>query len=162
MKKERREDSFIKNPYFKGGNKEMRDFIYANLKYPKSVLDGRVEGEVKLKYSIDHHGNVIDVRIIGGLDEACNAEAVRVVKLLKFVVPPNPKKLRITFHKNITIHFKLKKSNQVSQKEPIVTTQQQIQYTVISTSNTEKPKEQKSTGSTYNYTITIKSSHPTS
>ena len=35
MKKERKEDSFIKQPYYKGGDKMLNTFINENLKYPE-------------------------------------------------------------------------------------------------------------------------------
>ncbi len=165
MKKERRDDSFIKHPYFKGGHKAMSDFIASQLKYPKSVLNGEISGEVYLKYSINLHGDVFDVKVIGGLDEICNAEAIRVVKLLKFIVPKNPKKLKITFHKNITIHFKI---NIKSQQTPILVDnpgQGTPQYTyalITSRPATTPESEIKKEPVSYNYTITIKSAHPTS
>ncbi len=157
MKKERRDDSFIKNPFYPGGNQAMSKFITDNLKYPKHVLEGKISGEVYLKYSIDLQGNVFDVRIVGGLDEACNAEAVRVVKLLKFIVPKNPKKLKITFHKNITIHFKLKHADQTKQPDPINASDQtqEFQYTVIASQKTTDTESPKPVGTTYSYTITI-------
>ncbi len=155
MKKERRNDSFIKHPYFKGGDKALKEFVAANLKYPASVLNGSVEGDVNLKYSIDQNGHVFDIRIIGGIDEACNAEAIRVVKLLKFVIPKNPKKLKITFHKNISIHFKRK--NIKEQTKPIqVQVPQQYQYSIVTSAPTTTKDKEVPTTSSYNYTITIK------
>ena len=161
MKKERRNDSFIKHPYFKGGDKALKEFIAAHLKYPASVLEGSVEGDVNLKYSIDQHGHVFDIRIIGGLDEACNAEAIRVVRLLKFVIPKNPKKLRITFHKNITIHFKRK--NIKDQPKPVkMQVPQRFQYSFVSSTPGNATKKDVPAASSYNYTITIKTTPPNS
>ena len=155
MKKERKDESFIKNPYYKDGDKALRDFVAANLKYPKSVLEGKVKGKVHLKYSIDVQGNVMDVRIIGGLDEACNAEAIRVVKLLKFIVPKNPKKLKIVFHKNITIHFKLR--NQVQKKTLPIQAENsgvgQFQYSLVSSKVTTPIIKEKSKEVVYNYSV---------
>lgn len=155
MKKERKDESFIKNPYYKDGDKALKAFVAANLKYPKSVLEGKIKGKVHLKYSIDTQGNVMDVRIIGGLDEACNAEAIRVVKLLKFVVPKNPKKLKIVFHKNITIHFKLKSQVQkktlpIQPASPIVG---QFQYALVKAKVDTPVIKEKPKAVIYNYTI---------
>jgi TonB family protein len=105
MKKETKEDSFIRQPYYDGGDKAMIVFIVKNLRYPTVSLANKVEGGVHIKYDINNKGHVTDAKIVSGLDPACNEEAVRVVKLLKFIVPKNPRKMRIIFHKKIRIHF---------------------------------------------------------
>lgn len=107
MKKERKDDSFIKQPYYPGGDKALGVFIIQNLKYPEISKANKVEGDVHLKIDINHKGDVIDVKIIGGLDIACNEEAIRVVKILKYIVPKTPRNLKVTFHKNIRIHFNI-------------------------------------------------------
>ena len=107
MKKERKEDSFIRQPYYKGGDKALSAFVSANLQYPIQSREHKIEGDVHIRYDINHKGDVIETKIIGGLDDLCNEEAVRVVKMLKFIVPKTPRHLKVTFHKNIRIHFHL-------------------------------------------------------
>lgn len=158
MSRESRGDNFIKNPFYKGGHQAMSKFISENLNYPKSVLDGQISGEVYLKYSVDYKGNVYDVRVVAGLDEACNAEAIRVVMLLKFIVPKNPKKLKITFHKNITIHFRFKQTEQT--KQPIIIdgnshSPQTFQYKLITTEKKIASEKPQPLGTTYSYSIKI-------
>ncbi len=36
MKKERKDDSFLKQAYYKGGDTALKEFISQNLKYPES------------------------------------------------------------------------------------------------------------------------------
>jgi protein TonB len=152
LKKERKEESFIKKPYYKEGVKAFNDFIYSNLRYPQEAQNHKIEGIVICKYDIDHEGNVIDVKVIKGLGYGCDEEAIRVIKLLKFEVPKNPRGLRIIFHKDIKIQFKM----QVIPKEIPKPTQVQIQYTISSATTamsnqqttTPKPKQ-----NTYQYTI---------
>jgi TonB family protein len=105
MKKETREDSFIKQPYYQGGDKALIEFVTKELKYPIKSLDVKTEGTVYIRYDINNKGAVVDAKIISGLDRYCNDEAIRVVKLLKFIVPKIPRGMRLTFHKNIRIHF---------------------------------------------------------
>ena len=117
MKKERREDSFIKQPYYVGGDSAMKDFISKNIVYPESSRKNNIDGHINLKYDINYKGDVTDVKIIAGLDEACNEESIRVVKLLKFKVPKTPRHLKITFHKSLVIHFN-QKENITIESEP--------------------------------------------
>ena len=65
MKKERKEDSFIKQPYFNGGDKALKDFINSNLVYPELARINKVEGDVNIRYEINHKGDVTEVKIIG-------------------------------------------------------------------------------------------------
>ncbi len=161
MKKERKEDSFIKQPYFNGGDKALKDFINRNLVYPELARINKVEGDVNIRYEINHKGDVTDVKIIGGLDEACNDEAIRVVKLLKFIVPKAPRGLKVTFHKTIRIHFRLNQIishviQPIQIPESTLSKEQgmQISYTI-----TQKPSipidVKKPQSTTYQYTVKI-------
>jgi protein TonB len=105
LKKERKEDSFIKNPYYKGGNQALSAFVQANLIYPVNA-EIPIEGTVIVKYDVDHLGTVVDARVIKSLGSNFDEEALRVVRLLKFEVPKTPRKLKVIFHKDIHIHFK--------------------------------------------------------
>ena len=144
--KERKDKHFIKKPAYPGGRDALRKFIKENLVYPEKALEEKVEGTVSLKYSIDHKGNVTDSHIISGLGYGCDEEAVRLVKLLKFVVPKNAKKVRVSFQKDIHIHFRLPKTP----AKPKVTVN--YQYTQP---QSEASKSANSQSGSYNYTITI-------
>jgi TonB family protein len=164
LKKERKEESFIKKPFYKEGAKAFNDFIYSNLKYPQEAVKNKIEGIIICKYDIDHEGNVIDVKVVKGLGYGCDEEAVRVIKKLKFEVPKNPRGMRIIFHKDIKIQFKMQvqkveepKQNLLQPLAPIVQTK--IQYTITPTvpkSNpSQKPLTQKPQPNTYQYTIKL-------
>lgn len=161
MKKETREDSFIKQPYYEGGDKALATFISSHLQYPNKSLENKIEGSVYLRYDIDIKGNVTDAKVVSGLDKHCNEEAIRVVKLLKFTVPKNPRKMRITFHKTIRIHFAINQVAQVTEMEDIVEANampqmpaQSLAYTIIPqvkpTISSPKPSP-----TIYTYTVKI-------
>ena len=107
--KHRKDDQFIKKPIYKGGIKAMREFIAKHMHYPEEALKNKIEGSVQMKYDIDYKGNVTKTNIIAGIGYGCDEEASRIVKLFKFEVPKNPRKLKISFHKKIKINFKLPK-----------------------------------------------------
>ncbi len=109
MRTKRKEENFIKKPYYDGGIKAMRTFIKSNLRYPEEALKNKIEGQVHLRYSINYQGKVVKTKIISGLGYGCNEEAERIVKLFTFIVPKAPRKLKILFHKTIRINFKLPK-----------------------------------------------------
>jgi TonB family protein len=139
MKKETKDQSFIKPPYYKEGNAAMMQKIYSLLTYPKEALIQGIEGHVTLKYDINHEGKVIDAKAIKGLGYGCDAEAIRVIKLINFEVPKNPRRLKVTFHKNITIHFKMPVP---APKANVPTVNNvNIQYTITPTPPSSSQKE---------------------
>ncbi len=153
MKKEAKDKEFLKRPTFKGGDKALSKFIADHLRYPSEALQKAIEGTVAIKYTIDHKGGVVDTKILtrigGGLDE----EAVRLVKLLKFDVPPH-RGLKILFHKDLQIHFRLPR--QIAAGEPhivsgVVT---EVQYSLTpTTAVTELKPSPPPSSSGYNYTV---------
>ncbi len=109
MKKERKEDSFLKKPWYKGGNKALQQVIYGQLEYPQEALKEKIEGVVRLRLDIDYTGKVVGAKTIQGLGFGCDEEAIRVAKKLEFEVAKSPRKLKVTFHKNLNIQFTLPK-----------------------------------------------------
>lgn len=152
MAKERRDDSFIKKPIYPGGTKAFRKFIKDNLKYPKEALANKTEGTVHLKYTIDHKGKVIDTKVVKGVGGGCSEEACRILKLLQFEVPKNPRKLRVTFHQKTQITFKLPKSKTVKKAAP---TPSKPAFRYVYKPADKSPNEEKTDKTKVSYTYTI-------
>ncbi len=167
--KERRDDSFIKKPVYPGGNTAFRKFIKENLTYPKEALKNKIEGTIFIKYTIDHKGKVTETKVVKGIGYGCDAEAQRILKLLQFEVPKNPRRLRVTFHQKTQITFKLpkEKANVPSKPTPPKskhtnmaisgTAMGPMQLRYIYTPNKKKtqPAKPKPTKPKMGYTITI-------
>ena len=145
MRKEAKDKEFIKKPVYKGGPKALKKFIGENLRYPKEALDNKVEGTVYVNYDINHKGQVTAARVIKGIGHGCDEEAMRLVKLLKFEVPKN-RGVRVVFHKNIQIHFRLPKVKE----KPV-----QLQYNYVNTPEKSASQTEQKKNST-SYTITFK------
>ena len=141
MQKEKKDKHFIHKPSYPGGKEALSKFVGDNLKYPQEALDKDIEGTVRIKYTINHKGDVIDTRVLHGLGHGCDEEAERVVRLLKFKVPRN-RKIKVQFFKNIHVHFKLPRK-----------TKQSTSVSYHYTTETEQDKPAESTGYTYSITI---------
>lgn len=142
MQKEKKDKHFIKKPVFPGGHEALKKFIRDNMRYPKEAVKNRIEGTVSLKYTINHQGKVIEAKVIKGLGHGCDEEAIRLAKLLKFDVPKT-RNLKVQFHKDLHVHFRLPKARKTSPK---------YQYQVTTA------KEQDTSGQpqkSYNYSIVI-------
>ena len=140
---EKKSKQFVKKPFYKGGKTAFNKFVTDNLKYPKEALDNKIEGTVMLRYSINYKGIVEDVKVIKSLGYGCDEEAIRIIKLLKFEVPKEPRKLRVLFHKETKLFFRLPKKKQS-------TSSTSVKYSIT---KEKKEESEKSSGSGYSYTI---------
>lgn len=61
---------------------KMSQFIFSNLKHPQEAKDAGVEGEVKVKFTINTEGKVADPSITEGLGHGCDEEVLRVINLM--------------------------------------------------------------------------------
>lgn len=148
MKKERKPESFIKQPKYPGGKKAMDEFIRTNMIYPEEALKNKVAGSVSVNYDVDVFGKVFNVKIKHGIGYGCDEEAVRLVGLLHY----EKKKyqgLRVTFHKNIIIHFRLPDAAPIPQQGLVINYQfresvpappqgQTFSYTIVTENDSEK------------------------
>lgn len=64
----------------KGGMQTFQDYLSNNLTYPTLSLRNKTQGTVEVNFIVEKSGTVSNVEIKKGLDEACNNEALRVVK----------------------------------------------------------------------------------
>jgi TonB family protein len=113
MKKDVKDDVFIRQPVYPGGNHALNAYLAENIKYPQDALESKTEGIVELRIYIDHQGHVYDAKILGSLSTSCNEEAIRLVKTLKFLIPKNPRNLKISFQKILRVQFKIPKKKDV-------------------------------------------------
>ena len=150
MSKEKKDNHFIKKPFYEGGITALRKFIKENLKYPKEALDNKIEGTVLVRHDINHKGKVIGAKVLKGIGHGCDEEAIRLIKLLKYEVPKGPRKLKVKFHKDTKINFRLPKVKPKKKPIKVKSTQGKlsIKYTI-----TPKSGEKKEVKKTYNYTI---------
>ncbi|MGA1582453.1 MAG: energy transducer TonB [Saprospiraceae bacterium] len=148
MQREKKDTHFVKKPYYVGGLSAMRQFISSHLQYPPEALQGRIEGTVHVRYTLDRTGAVIGARVIAGIGNGCDEEALRVVRLLKFHAPKNQVQ-NIKFHKTIQIHFRLPAQNPQDQQP------ESVSYVYAITPKTQPEVEKSPTSGviTYSYTI---------
>lgn len=67
-------------PTFQGGDANtFRNWVSSQLVYPKKALENGIQGTVLLQFDIDRNGNIINVKVLRGVDKTLDDEAVRVV-----------------------------------------------------------------------------------
>jgi len=138
---------FFNKPFYPGGNEAMDVFIKKVLTYPEAALEAKKEGTVKVKLTMDHKGKVLHAKAMNSLGYGLDEEAVRVVKLLHFKIAKNHK-VKVTFHKDLNIHFKLPPPKP---KAPPQEQTAQVQYNY--TYRPAKPKKEPPKRKGYSYQI---------
>lgn len=130
-------------------------FIQNNLQYPPEAMAAKIEGTVRIRFSIDHLGKVFKSQVIASLGHGCDEEAIRLVQLLRFEVPKTYQ-LKVQHHRTLNIHFKMQ-VNPLPTEAPPLPTPLSIQYTISSSSSPETSTAvTDSSNQGYHYTIQLK------
>lgn len=67
-------------PLFNGGDAQaFTDWIYANLEYPQKAKEDGIRGRVTVEFLIDKEGNAINAKVLRGVEQSLDNEALRVV-----------------------------------------------------------------------------------
>ena len=67
-------------PSFQGGDaNEFSKWVNSRLVYPEIAKENGVQGRVTLQFTVEADGRVTNVRVLRGVDESLDKEAVRVV-----------------------------------------------------------------------------------
>jgi protein TonB len=67
-------------PTFNGGDADaFVKYVQQNLKYPPRALDNQEEGRVTVNFVVDQNGKVKNAKVVKGVSDALDAEALRVV-----------------------------------------------------------------------------------
>lgn len=67
-------------PQFKGGNEELFKFLRNSIQYPEAARSRRVEGVVKVCFTIDSTGAVVGEGILSSPDSSLHEEALRLIR----------------------------------------------------------------------------------
>ncbi len=68
-------------PKFKGGDmNEFRMWVAKNLRYPEIAAENGISGRVFVQFAVGSDGKVCDVKVVRGVDDALDKEAVRVIE----------------------------------------------------------------------------------
>ena len=88
--------------HYTGGKEQLLKDIKANLKYPPAAKRNRRQGTVVVHVKLMENGTLTNVKVVQDkLGAGCGAEAVRIVKTLKFNAPG------YVAEYNIPVKFKL-------------------------------------------------------
>lgn len=96
--------------FFKGDERNfLEKWVYLYLKYPEEAIIMGVQGVVNVEFVVEADGSVTNVKVVRGVDDQLDAEAVRVVSVSPKWRPAikNGEKVRVKY--SLPIEFRLKK-----------------------------------------------------
>lgn len=97
------------DPSFPGGEKAMIKFLQENLVYPQDEKKKGITGTTYILFTVDVDGKITNVKVMNGIKdcEACDNEAVRVIKKMPNWIPAKKDGQNIKFNQMIPIKFHL-------------------------------------------------------
>ncbi|MEQ9297368.1 MAG: TonB family protein [Cyclobacteriaceae bacterium] len=95
-------------PTYTGGIEEFYNYVLQNYRYPESAFAKRLEGQVIIDFLIDDQGNTSNFRVMRGISQELNAEAVRLISSTEGWVPAEYNGQTVNARKSVPITFKLK------------------------------------------------------
>ena len=84
-------------------------WVYQYLKYPDSAVRNGIQGRVLVEFIIGKDGNVSDVRVVKGVSEELDAEAVKVISASPKLKPGKVNGNKVRSSMTIPVEFKLEK-----------------------------------------------------
>lgn len=90
------------------GETALLQFLAENIRYPADALEKNIRGSVVIGFTVDKTGNVTDVKVLKPLHPSCDAEAVRVVKMLKKFKPAKTGGKEVAIRMVLPIRFQSK------------------------------------------------------
>jgi periplasmic protein TonB len=92
-------------PAFKGGYDALNNFIYTNLKYPTNWPADSISGKVYVTFTIDSAGNVVNPKILRGLNPALDTIAIKIFRAMPKWDPARNRNKPVEYQYNFPIRF---------------------------------------------------------
>ena len=87
----------------------LREWVYQYLKYPQSAIKNGIQGTVMVQFVIEKDGKVTDVKVVKGVDEELDAEALKVVQASPKWKPGKYGGVKVRTSITLPVEFRLEK-----------------------------------------------------
>ncbi len=94
------------HPIFTNNLISLAGYIAANLNYPEAAIKQNLSGIVKVGFIVETHGKISNVKIFNSLGAGCNEEALRIVRMIKWM-PGTVNRMAVRTRMSISINFSL-------------------------------------------------------
>lgn len=97
-------------PQFPGGQVALLRFIQSKLLYPQEAMRLQIEGVVLIGFVVDKYGRVRNPKVLKSLTSSCDAEALRVVRLIPDWIPAKNEGRNVSVQFSLPVEFKLRRT----------------------------------------------------
>lgn len=97
-------------PKFEEKGDKLTEWIAEHIQYPADARQAKIEGRVIVEFIIDKDGSVIEPKVVKGLSDSLNAEALRLVKSLPRWTPGRVNGKAAQTRYTLPINFRLAKA----------------------------------------------------
>ena len=94
-------------PEYVGGFKEMKKFLQNTIKYPTTAKELGIKGKVYVGFIVGKNGVIRDIKVIKGVNDLLDQEAIRVVKAMPNWIPGKQHGKKVSVHYMLPINFTL-------------------------------------------------------
>jgi TonB family protein len=116
------EDVYVtveQKPEYPGGGLALQKYIADNVKYPEEALKKDISGRVFVTFIVSKEGDVVQARVVRGVESSLDAEALRVINSIPKWTPGYEKGKAVNVAYTVPINFSLKDDKKVEEvKEP--------------------------------------------
>ena len=91
----------------KCAQKKMLEFIYKNIRYPKTAMEANIEGTVVVRFIVDKSGAIRDATILREIGGGCGEEAKKTIEAMPTWIPGKQKGKAVNVYYNLPIKFRL-------------------------------------------------------
>lgn len=95
-------------PEFPGGQAKLFEYLGKSIKYPPAAKANGISGKVYVNFEVGKDGKITNVKILRGVHDLLDEEAVRVVKAMPAWKPGKQRGKAVKVSYNLPINFQLK------------------------------------------------------
>lgn len=96
-------------PSFMGGDANtFNKWVQSKLEYPAVAAENGISGRVVLEFDIDKNGNLVNLRVLRGVDPALDQEAIRVVSQSPKWTPGRQRDMPVSVKYQFPVVFQLR------------------------------------------------------
>jgi protein TonB len=98
-------------PQFPGGEDSLISFLKNNLRYPQEAKLAWIQGRVFVGFLIDYTGKIKEIKVLSGVNQQLDDEALRVVHMMPEWIPGKIGETNVDTRYILPIEFIMPKRN---------------------------------------------------
>jgi protein TonB len=94
-------------PEFPGGTDELMAYLRKNTVYPTIAQENGISGRVYVQFVVNKNGEIVNIKVVRGVDVSLDREAVRVIQSMPRWKPGKQNGNSVRVQMSLPVNFKL-------------------------------------------------------